>query len=335
MDRHAMLRAVNARSQSRYGSPITDSMLDDLNEERVMSGPRRQSSRGPGANYQYGDEDLRRLTHIRWLKARGMRRNSQLRIYLSLAHFDVPLELIREDLKTEYHRQRQKMLRPITSTYSPTDGAPTERIVATLSRQMGTLDSRLLPDGQGLSPLGLVDMYGLMRSGRHSAAKEQLHELVMGLGLNEWPEGAVDTLIRLVVGCFANVLSAPDESDVAMEALILSIDEATYMRARGILDQLPWILVKFPKLIRTLGINSLTNLTDMEPNFRFVARVLFQVEWRLIILIQIAMAIWNGSAASVFHQQLVALVRTLRDIPSDEISRTEIADRMRQGFGAS
>jgi hypothetical protein len=178
-------------------------------------------------------------------------------------------------------------------------------------------------------------MYGHMRFGRAGVVEETLYRpLFDRLALTQLlPEFEIRQLLML--GSLRHALSDPDESDLALEAVIPQIDKPTYVRARGILDQLPWILTKSPTIVSKLRMDSLPGLSELEPNFRLVAGTLFQFEYRLGVFVQFAMAIWNGSAGAIFDQQLVAFIRSIRDIPSGEISRSEVMSRISRAFARS
>ncbi len=87
--------------------------------------------------------------------------------------------------------------------------------------------------------------------------------------------------------------------------------------------------------MRTLGLKSLPGLSELGPNFQFVAQTLFQFEYRIMVLIQLAIGIRNCPDCVIFDRQLLALVRSMHDIPSGGVTRSEIMDRIRLAFDTS
>lgn len=295
MDRTELLSRVNARSGRRFGSPISPSQLDYLIEQHVLPGPKREQAGVPRPNYQHDQDALRTLTLIRWLRARGLHRNAQLRVYLWLAYFEVPFELFGNDLHYEFSRLRRRMVRGVSSTFDPAGGPPTERDMGTLNRQLGRLDSRLLPDGQTLAPLGIVDAYSLMRFGHSGSVEENMYrDLFDKLGLTPLVDEIGVGLFAFLNKCLAHSLATNHESDLSPEALISQIDRVACERARAVLDQLPWILTKGLQLLRSSRSTSFPVPEHLAPHFRIVARALLQPEFRISCFTQFALALWGS-----------------------------------------
>ena len=315
MERAELLSRANARSERRFGMPITGSMLDDLVEERLLPAAVRDRSPERRPNYQRDEETLRTLIQVRWLKARGLRRYSQLRIYLWLAYFDVPFAKFREALGAEFSRIRKGLLRRVSSTFGPTKGPPTERDVGTLSRQLGQLDPRLLVDGRGISSAEVVDLYTVMRFGREKNPNGEFYENIIGnFGISSGSIGeCLPILLRFVDRPLLNMLSDPDEIDSSMEGRIYAIDEKTYRHAREIFDQLPWIFVKGVKHLSLPAFGNIPIPASLRSVMTLAAKALYQPEYRVGIFALLAVALSNDGDGDIFSRDTLAQLRSIRD----------------------
>ena len=319
MDRAELLSRVNARSERRFGMPITGSMLDDLVEERLLPAAVRDHSPERRPNYQRDEETLRTLIQVRWLKARGLRRYSQLRIYLWLAHFEVPFAKFREDLGAEFSRIRKGLLRRVSSTFMPTKDAPTERDIATLSRQLGQVDPRLSGGGRAISPPEVVDFYALMRFGREGPINEDFYGNIIrniGIPLDHIAE-YLPELIQFIDGPIVHMLSDPDETELPMEGRVYAIDEKAYRHARAIFNLLPWIFVKGIRHLPSPAAGNIVIPEPLRPGMKLAAKALFQPEFRISTLVLLAVAISNDGGGEMFSRDTLAQLRSIRDSGPD------------------
>lgn len=314
MDRYELLEGVNARPERRYGPQITASMLDDLVEQKVLPGPERKRSTLPRPNYQYGSESLRQLTRIRWLKARGLRRNSLLRIYLWLAYFEVPFEIVREDLLIEFSRVRRRILRRVSSTFDPSRRPATERDIRTLANQLGSLDPRLSFGSEFMTVTQIVGAYGLMRFAWDGGVTAALFQgSLNAFGISALPDGQGEALLTAILQAFGGALASPEESDASYESVLTTVDEPAMQDARAILNQLPWVGIKLPRMLKTCGLNSLSQSASLEPQFRVAAKALFQPEFRVIAFTQFLIGICNRSSNALFDRRWLSDIRSFRN----------------------
>jgi hypothetical protein len=217
-------------------------------------------------------------------------------------------------LKIEFVKATKQLLRPVSSTFDPTNREATERDIRTLNRQLGQIDPRLLPGEQTLDPTGLVDVYSLTRFGRAGNFDESaVKDLIEKLGLTTSIERAGAGPLSFIQESSRSLFADPEESDDSTVGLISEFDEASCQRAREVLDQLPWVMTKGSLIPHDLGLNWASNPNIYGPHVKLAARALFQPEFRITIFTQLVVGIRQGNTDGIFGRALMTRVRNLRD----------------------
>jgi hypothetical protein len=105
MRRETFLEVLNAEARSLSWPTITDRMLRDWILEDLFPGPTEKGlGRGLGSERRYSSAALAAGLEVVRLRASGPRRNAALRLRLWLLDFNVPMDRIIEDLRSEFDR---------------------------------------------------------------------------------------------------------------------------------------------------------------------------------------------------------------------------------------
>jgi hypothetical protein len=105
MRRETFLEVLNAEARLLRSPTITDRILRDWIVESLFPGPKEKGlGRGLGSERRYSPAALAAGLEVVRLRASGTRRNAELRVRLWLLDFDVPMDRITEDLRSEFDR---------------------------------------------------------------------------------------------------------------------------------------------------------------------------------------------------------------------------------------
>jgi hypothetical protein len=105
MRRETLLEVLNAEARTLSSSAITERMLRDWIAEDLFLGPTEKGlGRGLGSERRYSPAALAAALEVVRLKTSGARRYATLRLRLWLLNFDVPMDRITEDLRSEFDR---------------------------------------------------------------------------------------------------------------------------------------------------------------------------------------------------------------------------------------
>jgi hypothetical protein len=159
--RQTMLEVLNAEARSLGASPIIDRTLEDWFHEELFERPTEKGLSGGGSEWRYSPAALRAALEVVRLKASGpKRRNTVLRIRLWLLGFDVPINRIAEDLKSEFSRALHRRFFRNPFRYDAGSGAGlSEREKEKERRRAGPLDPTFVDTGLELPT---DDLLGLM-----------------------------------------------------------------------------------------------------------------------------------------------------------------------------
>jgi hypothetical protein len=202
MNGEEFLARVNARAKARYGTELKKRELRDLIDEDIVPGPKPMGRRREWRCWRR----YRRALEVCRHKGRGAKRRSDIRFRQYLDGRAVPLDLLRQDVASEFARARKLLLRPMVHDAGPrvTNSA---RRLKTLTRHVGEASPAILPKGFSYTKEEPVAAYDAMRFGQGGAG---FHEILCGiLGRLEFPEAsrrAFATLLsRLLVGFFGDL----------------------------------------------------------------------------------------------------------------------------------
>jgi hypothetical protein len=112
-------RANRWAAQHGY-PPVTLATLRELCKDRIVEGPRRRG-RGQrrGAAQDWSASDYRRLLRVIALRARGIRRRVDQRVYLFAMRVDLPIEDVRAALREFYRANANRMNRELRTHFWP------------------------------------------------------------------------------------------------------------------------------------------------------------------------------------------------------------------------
>jgi hypothetical protein len=152
MRRETLLEVLNAEARSLSSPAITDRMLRDWIAEDLFLGPTEKGlGRGLGSERLYSPAALAAGLEVVRLRASGPRRNAALRLRLWLLDFDVPMDRITEDLRSEFDRLLRRGFFRNPLRYDAHSGEEySEREIQAELRRAGSLDPDLA--AAGLAP---------------------------------------------------------------------------------------------------------------------------------------------------------------------------------------
>ncbi len=129
MLKQTILEVLNAEAQRLGTQPITDRILEDWIYEDLFSGPTEKGLGGGGSEWRYSPTALKVALEVVRLKASGARRYTALRLRLWLLDFDVPVDRIAEDLRSEFDRLLRRRFFAIrcATTRTRTKSVPSAR----------------------------------------------------------------------------------------------------------------------------------------------------------------------------------------------------------------
>jgi hypothetical protein len=144
-----VLEVLNAEARSLSSPAITDRMLRDWIAEDLFPGPtERGLGRGLGSERRYSPAALAAGLEVVRLRASGTQRNAALRLRLWLLDFDVPMDRIIEDLRSEFDRLlRRGFFRNPLRYDAHSDEKYSEREIQAELRRAGPIDPDLAAAG--------------------------------------------------------------------------------------------------------------------------------------------------------------------------------------------
>ena len=144
-----VLEVLNAEARSLSSPAITDRMLRDWIAEDLFPGPtERGLGRGLGSERRYSPAALAAGLEVVRLRASGPRRNATVRLRLWLLDFNVPIDRITEDLRSEFDRLlRRGFFRNPLRYDAHSDEKYSEREIQAELRRAGPLDPDLAAAG--------------------------------------------------------------------------------------------------------------------------------------------------------------------------------------------
>lgn len=149
MRRETFLEVLNAEARSLKSPPITDRMLRDWIVEKLFPGPTEKGlGRGLGSERRYSPAALAAGLEVVRLRASGTQRNAALRLRLWLLDFEIPMDRIIEDLRSEFDRLlRRGFFRNPLRYDARSDEKYSERETQAELRRAGPLDPGLAAAG--------------------------------------------------------------------------------------------------------------------------------------------------------------------------------------------
>jgi hypothetical protein len=144
-----VLEVLNAEARSLSSPAITDRMLRDWIAEDLFPGPtERGLGRGLGSERRYSPAALAAGLEVVRLRASGPRRNATVRLRLWLLDFNVPIDRITEDIRSEFERLlRRSFFRDPLRYDARSDNNFSEREKQAELRRAGPIDPDLAAAG--------------------------------------------------------------------------------------------------------------------------------------------------------------------------------------------
>ena len=154
MRRETFLEVLNAEARSLRSPTITDRMLRDWIVENLFPGPIEKGlGRGLGSERRYSPVALAAGLEVVRLRALGTRRNAALRLRLWLLNFDVPMDRIAKDIRSEFDGLlRRGFFRNPLRYDAHSDEEYSEREIQAELRRAGPPDADLGPRGSCRPP---------------------------------------------------------------------------------------------------------------------------------------------------------------------------------------
>jgi hypothetical protein len=149
MRRETLLEVLNAEARTLSSSAITERMLRDWIAEDLFLGPTEKGlGRGLGSERRYSPAALAAALEVVRLKTSGARRYATLRLRLWLLNFDVPMDRITEDLRSEFDRLlRRGFFRNPLRYDTHSDEEYSAREIQAELRRAGSIDPDLAAAG--------------------------------------------------------------------------------------------------------------------------------------------------------------------------------------------
>ena len=265
MDRKAFLQRLQPRARERYGVEVTDRMVKDWIDERLLANPIPL-----GRRREWGCLHYRRALQICRLRAEGAERHTDLRFRLWMRGADIAFSRprraqfkdVRESIVEEFDRRRKQLLQgmPVDAGPPLKEGDDIRRPRPdTILRHVGAASPEILPPGFAYLPKELLAFYDASIFGAPTKVFDEamsrafdafglsaLTQCFVGAGMT--PQDTVG-LASVMLGMGADPSLIPDTAIHTIE----HADERTFLNARAIVRLLPWVFGNLGDIISAVS----------------------------------------------------------------------------------
>jgi hypothetical protein len=252
----------------RYRVRVSERRVRDWIDEELMPGPIAMGRRrewGTPAQYRHALEICR---HI----AQGADRYSDIRFRQWLAGRDVPFDLLRKAVASEFERLRKNLLRPLQHDPGPSElGDEKPRRLKAVRRRIGEPSPKILPPGFEYSEQELLRLYDALR---FAVADAELREIVRGIlvrfGLSQELASATASLID------DTLIGWGDRRDDVERSAHEAIEGASaeeFAQVRAWSSRWRWIMRRVPDVFSTMHPDAGRSLAWMRDSMATIARL--------------------------------------------------------------
>ena len=142
MNRAELIERVAKRARERYGQDFRGSLFDDLLDDELIPGGRRNENVGKHPVYEFDCASYRRALQIVRLRSKGIVGRDAIRVQLFLRKYSHPVLDVRDALRKEYVAAAKSLSNQVRSGYAGNWKSVAPKHKESLAHQMGTLDPR-------------------------------------------------------------------------------------------------------------------------------------------------------------------------------------------------
>lgn len=204
-------------AQINCGITVTDRMVRDWCEERVIPGPIKVSlGRGKGFRSHWDALAYRRACRICRFKSQGVKYFDELQILLWLFGAHVNIKDLRRACLRTLKRLSSSQVMNTRSNVDLANSEPSARTVKAFENGTPNVDSRLVPEGFAYSGRERLDMLATLRTGETRTSFAE--SLANALGIPEPREFSQNPAINLFKGIFAPADETTNSGQFALES---------------------------------------------------------------------------------------------------------------------
>ena len=235
MNRAELIERVAKRARERYGQDFRGSLFDDLLDDGLIPGGRRNENVGKHPVYEFDCASYRRALQIVRLRSKGIVGRDAIRVQLFLRKYSHPVLDVRDALRKEYVAAAKSLSNQVRSGYAGNWKSVAPKHKESLAHQMGTLDPRFEAAGMRLSDDQIIQAVRTAKQEPiNSATDIQSERLREKLRAGAPPEELLDQILQLFSG---SLMVDGDRDSRAteiddMEKLIIAADDDAFLRAR-------------------------------------------------------------------------------------------------------
>jgi hypothetical protein len=281
MDRQSLTHELRERARARYSQNISDNMVADFLEAKVMDAPPKA-----GRRRLWTAKELRRGLEIARIKSQGINNLGEIRWVLYLKDTDVPVltDLFddREILIRYFSRERNALTRTIHSAYPQvTNSDPSNWPAQTVIRNMGELDPVFHSFIQ-YRPDEMLEAYELLRHDSDDVTKltgafeRLIRELVARLAPSLSSQEITDIVavfdVSQLLQPMRGIFGPANDAEYSVATSIRNADRADFEAAKTLTAAVVWPFKK-------LGLPK-------------VARSLLHPRWRLLVFVLLVHAVF-------------------------------------------
>lgn len=228
-------------ADARCGIEVTDRMLRDWCDERLLPGPTKTGlGRGKGFRANWDSLAYRRACRICRFKKQGATRFDEFRILLWLCSEHVNIKELRAACLGELAKHRSSVALSTRSNVDLTDPEPSCRTIKAFEKRGAEVDSRIVPANFKYGGQETLEMLTVLKSGE---TRVQFAQSLMAAVM---PPSNVQFEFAPLVNIFRALLAEPDESQVSGENSLETAEAIHFKLARRDLGK----IINFGKIFR-------------------------------------------------------------------------------------
>lgn len=212
------------RRADRYKAKFGERRLDEWIKQGLAFKGDRQRPTGRRQVYGYGHRHYRRALQLIRLHARGIRDTDEMLIQLFICRYSTAAHEIREALRQEYRKARNKLNASVRSTYADRGGQMPIGRKKQFGKQLGPPDGRLLQTGMVPAEDFLLALARVARSPDTHNFESLIKLFGSGGQFMRLP-------LNAVVGLFAGMLMQDDQHPTEAELIITRGGAREYQQA--------------------------------------------------------------------------------------------------------
>ena len=241
-ERKAFLKRVNQWASKHGAPPLTDRLLSDLVDERIVPGPMRQPQPGQRTPiWTWGRNSYRRALQVCRFKALGAKPFAELRLLFWIRGDADFSEEVRADLACVFKRMRSQMIRSLgTDDRGPVTGKDAaDKRRRKIARRLGQPSPLLRPEGFEFPSDAFADASDLLRyaDGNERSIEQLLGNLCENAGLPQIVREQISQLASPAANMFTGLIGNAQETDNSAIVTISKTTAEAFVRARGLRRQ--------------------------------------------------------------------------------------------------